>query len=131
MDIIKNLNYSANEINDILASVSAKASDADLTVVKTDLNNLTTLFQDYAAEKTTLADYGITDAKIKDGTITLGANQITPVTSSDLQALRTELLDLIVQLQKALDISNAPDKALVDSEGNVFILKDGESFITK
>lgn len=36
---------------------------------------------DYATKATTLAGYGITDAKIQNGTITLGSNMITPLTS--------------------------------------------------
>ena len=35
----------------------------------------------YATKSTTLAGYGITDAKIQNGTITLGGNTITPLTS--------------------------------------------------
>lgn len=35
----------------------------------------------YATKATTLAGYGITDAKIQNGTITLGNNSITPLTS--------------------------------------------------
>lgn len=35
----------------------------------------------YATKATTLAGYGITDAKIENGTITLGSNTITPLTS--------------------------------------------------
>jgi len=36
----------------------------------------------FAAKATTLAGYGITDAKIASGTITLGSNTITPLTSA-------------------------------------------------
>lgn len=35
----------------------------------------------YATKATTLAGYGIADAKIQNGTITLGSNSITPLTS--------------------------------------------------
>ena len=35
----------------------------------------------YATKATTLGGYGITDAKIQNGTITLGSNTITPLTS--------------------------------------------------
>ena len=37
-----------------------------------------------AGKSTTLSGYGITDAKIADGTITLGANSIKPLTEKDL-----------------------------------------------
>ena len=36
-----------------------------------------------ADSSTTLAGYGITDAKIESGTITLGSNTVTPLTSSN------------------------------------------------
>lgn len=38
-------------------------------------------FTDLTAHPTTLGDYGITDAKIASGVITLGSNTITPITS--------------------------------------------------
>lgn len=44
-----------------------------------------TSFLDKKANKaTTLAGYGITDANIKNGVITLGSNTITPITSTDV-----------------------------------------------
>ena len=44
-------------------------------------------FVDLTSHPDTLAGYGITDAKISNGTITLGSNSITPLTSSDLSGL--------------------------------------------
>lgn len=41
-------------------------------------------FSGITSKPTTLAGYGITDAKISNGTITLGSSSITPVTSSQL-----------------------------------------------
>ena len=41
----------------------------------------TGLFSDLVSKPTTLSGYGITDAKIANGVITLGANSITPLTS--------------------------------------------------
>ena len=160
--IIKNLNYHAEEINDILAAVSTKARIVDLNEVKQDVADMTNLIHDYMEEKntkfeelegvvdsfevrltnlstthetlsenfntksteidekfasidsdissineninttnsnigtlqenvttiqefinterTTLSDYGITDAKIENGIITLGGNTIEPIT---------------------------------------------------
>lgn len=159
---IKNLNYRAEEVNDILASVSTKAKAADLNEVKVRVEDMITLIHDYMEEKntkfeelegvvdsfegrltnlstthetlsenfntksteidekfasidsdissinenintansnigtlqenvttiqefidterTTLSDYGITDAKIENGIITLGGNTIKPIT---------------------------------------------------
>lgn len=143
-DIVKNLNYSAEEINDILASVSTKARTVDLEEVRQDVAYMTNLMHDYMEEKntkfeelegtvgsfqeqltnlstnhttlsenfttksteidekftsidsdissineditgkadiaTTLAGYGILDAKIEGGVITLGEQSITPIT---------------------------------------------------
>lgn len=153
--IIKNLNYHAEEVNDILAAVSTKARIVDLNEVKQDVADMTNLIHDYMEEKntkfeelegvvnsfegrltnlntahetlsenfntksteidsdissinenintansnigtlqenvttiqefidterTTLSDYGITDAKIENGIITLGGNTIEPIT---------------------------------------------------
>lgn len=153
--IIKNLNYRAEEVNDILAAVSTKARIVDLNEVKQDVADMTNLIHDYMEEKntkfeelegvvdsfegrltnlntahetlsenfntksteidsdissinenintansnigtlqenvttiqefidterTTLSDYGITDAKIENGIITLGGNTIEPIT---------------------------------------------------
>lgn len=153
--IIKNLNYHAEEVNDILAAVSTKARIVDLNEVKQDVADMTNLIHDYMEEKntkfeelegvvnsfegrltnlntahetlsenfntksteidsdissinenintansnigtlqenvttiqefidterTTLSDYGITDAKIENGIITLGGNTIKPIT---------------------------------------------------
>ena len=54
--IIKNLNYSAEETNDILASVSTKAGIVDLEEVKQDVNNLTNLINTYMQDKDTKLD---------------------------------------------------------------------------
>lgn len=44
-----------------------------------------TAFANKADKATTLAGYGITDAKIDNGTITLGSQTITPVVASDIE----------------------------------------------
>ena len=45
---------------------------------------------DITGKPTTLSGYGITDAKIQNGTITLGSNSITPLTSSSLTGYATQ-----------------------------------------
>ena len=45
---------------------------------------------DITGKPTTIAGYGITDAKIVNGTITLGSNSITPLTSSSLNGYATQ-----------------------------------------
>ena len=57
--------------------------------VKDGSNPHATTFANIASKPTTIAGYGITDAKIANGTITLGANTITPLTSgSSLDATK-------------------------------------------
>ena len=49
-----------------------------------------TAWNDITNKPTTIAGYGITDAKIVNGTITLGSNSITPLTSSSLTGYATQ-----------------------------------------
>lgn len=61
-------------VNNNLLNNSLTVTFSILETQKVDLSN-------YATKGTTLAHYGITDAKIANGTITLGGNSITPLTS--------------------------------------------------
>lgn len=131
MDQIKNLNYTAEEINDILASVSTKAKESELADVKTDLNNLSTYVHEEFKNKTTLAEYGIEDAKIEGDIVTLGGVTIEPLTKNSWEVEKQELLLEIEKLKNRLDILEAPDYTLVDSAGNIFASKDGNYFVTK
>ena len=54
----------------------------DHSQVKDGSNPHGTTFANIASKPTTISGYGITDAKIASGTITLGSNTITPLTSS-------------------------------------------------
>ena len=94
-NIIKNLNHTAEEINDILASVSTKAGESELVNVKNDLNSLSTYVHEQFKKKTTLAEYGIEDANISETTITLGENSIEVATSEGLSQAITDLTALI------------------------------------
>lgn len=129
--IIKNLNYTAEEINDILASVSTKARESELADVKNDLNNLSTYVHEEFKNKTTLAEYGIEDAKIEGDIVTLGGVTIEPLTKNSWETEKQELLLEIEKLKNRLDILEAPDYTLVDSAGNIFASKDGNYFVTK
>lgn len=94
--------YTASEVGAVPTSrkVNGKALSADITLsasdvgalpsstvipaeqIQSDWNQTTATAKDYIKNKpTTLAGYGITDAKIANGTITLGSNTITPLTS--------------------------------------------------
>lgn len=129
--IIKNLNYTAEEINDILASVSTKARESELADVKNDLNNLSTYVHEEFKNKTTLAEYGIEDAKIEGDVVTLGGVTIEPLTKNSWETEKQELLLEIEKLKNRLDILEAPDYTLVDSAGNIFASIDGNYFVTK
>jgi len=52
-------------------------------------------FSDLVSKPTTLSGYGITDAKIQSGTITLGSNTITPLTSHQDISDRVQLGDVV------------------------------------
>ena len=56
-----------------------------------------------ADKATTLAGYGIADAKIANGTITLGANTITPLTSHQSLAAYAKTADMNTALGKKAD----------------------------
>ena len=97
-------NIQANTINGVTVGSSPKFTDTVTTATTTGSGNAVTSItasngvlnvtkgttfltshQDIsgkADKATTLAGYGITDAKIASGTITLGSNTITPLTSS-------------------------------------------------
>ena len=53
------------------------------------------------SKPTTIAGYGITDAKIENGTITLGANSITPLVASDIADMATKTWTSSNYLSKA------------------------------
>ena len=63
-----------------------------------------------ADKATTLAGYGITDAKIASGTITLGSNSITPLTEHQSLAdyTKTEDLAAVATSGSYNDLSNTP-----------------------
>lgn len=68
---------------------------------------------DIAMSATTLAGYGITDAKIENGTITLGSNTITPLTSHQdisgkVDKTGSYMTGILSHTQSTIDISTAP-----------------------
>ncbi len=137
MDTIKNLNYTADEINNILAAVELKATTSDIESLQKEINDLSEL----VGVRTTLEAYGITDAKIENGVITLGDNKITPATSDELKetndevdSLKKDLEALTTQvdvLQNVVDILIAPSGTFLDFDGSVLETKDDEYFTTK
>lgn len=75
----------------------------------------------FAVKATTLAGYGITDAKIEGGMITLGANTITPLTADSTLAAEK------LQGTAGIDITGTAAKATADAAGNVI----AETYATK
>ena len=73
---------------------------------------------------TTLSGYGITDAKIENGTITLGSNTITPLTSADIGAAATKAVD--TSIFAASTSTNLPTSQAVASfvEGKGYVTTD-------
>ena len=65
------------KVNGTAQTVTDKAVDITVPTAVTDLSDGSS----YAKKATTLSGYGITDAKIESGKITLGSNSITPLTS--------------------------------------------------
>jgi phage-related tail fiber protein len=60
---------------------------------------------------TTLSDYGITDAKIENGTITLGSNTIIPLTGNDVGAAAAKGVD--TSISSGSTSTNLPTTAAV------------------
>ncbi len=73
-------------------------------------------FSEINNHPTTLAGYGITDAKISNGVITLGSNSITPVTSLSGYATESWVTD------------NMMKKARLDTTANIDTLYDAGSY---
>lgn len=159
-NLIKNLNYSAEETNDILASVVTKASNIALQEVKQNVVNISEYIEEYEADTNTKfaeinsnissteesinnnikglkTQLQTTDSNIND--LLAAVRELTTkieekVDKSDLEAAKQELLLEIEKLNNRLDIFEAletPDNTLVDSEGNIFATKDRNYFITK
>ena len=64
------------------SATKATSADSAATATKaTQDGNGNVITSTYATKATTLSGYGITDAKIANGTITIGTNAITPITS--------------------------------------------------
>lgn len=76
------------QIDDILAKIPSNASSSNKMLTADDISEWAKAstkpsynFSEIGSKPTTIGGYGITDAKIESGTITLGSNTITPLTS--------------------------------------------------
>lgn len=104
-----NLTVGVNSISSVIGpyvknEIAASNSNVDLS--------------EYAKKSTTLSGYGITDANISNGTITLGENAITPITEhQDLSAYLTSANASNLYLGKYAT-AYAAVKAELDWKGN-------------
>ena len=109
----------ANSITPITShqSLSAYAKTADMN----------TALSKKANKATTLSGYGITDAKIANGTITLGANTITPLTSHQSLAnyyTRDSVDELIANLKAGL-VNVVESLPTTGEKGILYLVKTG------
>lgn len=84
IDLLKNSSY-IGKMDELIAAVKSgggTASDVEWDNVKN--------------KPTTIVGYGITDAKIDNGTITLGANTITPLTSAPVTSVNSKTGDVVL-----------------------------------
>ena len=94
--------YPWNSANYLTQELTESAASSGVYRWLRKLNNNTwSIWEKVAFSRTTLAGYGITDAKIASGTITLGSSTITPLTSSS-----------------SLNAANLTGTASVDTTGN-------------
>ena len=84
IDLLKNSSY-VGKMDELIAAVKlggSATSDVEWDNVKN--------------KPTTIGGYGITDAKIDNGTITLGANSITPLTSAPVTSVNSKTGDVVL-----------------------------------
>ena len=76
---LANVVPTSRKINGVAITKDLTQADLGITAATNDL--MTKATSKFAAKATTLSGYGITDAKIANGVITLGSSTITPITS--------------------------------------------------
>lgn len=155
-NLIKNLNYSAEETNDILASVATKASNIALQEVEQNVVNISEHIEEYEADtnnkiedkfteinsKISSTEESInnnikglktqlqtTDSNIND--LLAAVRGLTTkieekVDKSDLEAAKQELLLEIEKLNNRLDIFEA-----LETPDNTLVDSEGNIFATK
>lgn len=101
-----------------------KPYNADGTTIELNAETNTFSVKDgvFAKSADTLSGYGITDAKIEDGVITLGSNTITPITShQDISGLatKTELTEGLLTKQDTITETNLLSAGLIDGLADV------------
>lgn len=106
-------NLTSDSASDSLAAAQGKA--------------LKTLVDGKAAKATTLAGYGITDAKISGGVITLGNNTITPLTSHQSLAnyYTKDNVDTLISNLKAGLVNVVDSLPTTGENGKLYLVKTG------
>lgn len=111
-------------VDSALSSTSTNAIQNK--VVNTELNKK-------AAKATTLAGYGITDAKIESGKITLGSNTITPLTSHQSLAVYAKTTDVEAKISNAVtELKNGLVEVVTElpatgTTGKIYFVPNGET----
>ena len=103
IDLLKNSSY-VGKMDELIAAVKSgggTASDVEWNNVKN--------------KPTTIGGYGITDAKIENGTITLGDKTITPLTSAPVTSVNSQTGTVVLT---AADVSAIPS-TLTGTAGQV------------
>lgn len=101
-----------NKLNEVFAFLAGVSSD----------DKLNAILSEKADKSTTLEGYGITDAKIEDGTVTLGAQSITPLTEHQSLAAYAKTSDMNAALAGKLDSSDVT--AITNAEIDALIAAD-------
>ena len=91
----------------LLITFNTDSGKEDIEIPLTDIfdpsnfYNKTEADETFAKKSTTIGGYGITDAKIEDGTITLGSETITPLTDEDFEDYSDDEIKQAVQTAMA------------------------------
>lgn len=108
-------------IGGISSELVNKIGSATLTTTASDLSGaVNELNTNKATKATTLSGYGITDAKIENGTITLGSNNIIPLTSAS--TLNAAKLSGTIPSECYTDTNNAVTQTATDSTNSTYEL---------
>ena len=103
IDLLKNSSY-VGKMDELIAAVklgSGATSDVEWDNVKN--------------KPTTIGGYGITDAKIENGTITLGNKTITPLTSAPVTSVNSKTGDVVLT---ANDVGALPADTVIPTVNN-------------
>lgn len=118
-----------NKLDKTGTADKAMSDDAGNNIVDTyaKKSDVNTALDKKANKATTLSGYGITDAKISDGTITLGSNTITPLTNHQSLAnyyTKSSVDTLIANLKAGL-VNVVESLPTTGENGKLYLVKTG------